>query len=551
MADGANNQCLSVSRRETAVVVALLVLLVIAQVTYLWAFSIDDVGISWRYAHHLADGHGLTWNLQGPPVEGYSNFLWVILLAVPGWLGFEIETSAKVIGVECALATLILFVLMLRRLFGSSRFWWAPAAIVAVMPEWIAWTVSGLEIALFGFFALLATHAIIPGVSGRTWRLSVAMAGLTLTRPEGFVLGGVILAAYALLGGSGLKARWRMVAAPLATLALTLSALVGFRLFYFGYPLPNTVYAKFSSALPSLKQVGQWLVFVLPYLVAALVILRKGVSPAQRLVIGTALVAVAAHTLAILPVNPVMNHLHRYHVALLPLWMLALPVALAWLWTRHRAAATVVVVALTVWAAQGWPTARHWADAAAYRHKIQRCVVAALAELPNNPTVAMFDAGLIPYWSDLTTIDAGGLCDVEIARSTSPQAEVMKRAPAVYVTSVESMTLGFEQPLLGADKWMYQTGNFARVYRLWRPCIGSGRPEGAYDYAILVLARWARDNEVRIPERREFRDLAPSPDGQAMTMARGQSPCERAADSASRVPPYGPPLSVPDTTSAL
>ncbi|HWO57997.1 MAG TPA: hypothetical protein VNN55_10570 [bacterium] len=532
-------------------VVVILLLLVIAQAAYLWEFSIDDVGISWRYAHHLADGHGLTWNLEGPPVEGYSNFLWVILLAVAGSLGFEIETSAKVIGLELALATLILLTLILRRLFGTGRFWWAPAALVAVMPEWIAWTVSGLEIAMFGFFALLAIYAIIPGVSGRAWQLSVAMAGLTLTRPEGFVLGGVMLAAYALLGGNGLKSRRRMVAAPLATLALTLSALVGFRLLYFGYPLPNTVYAKFSSALPSLKQVGQWAVFVLPYFVAALMVLRKMSSPAQRLVIGTALLAVAAHALAILPVNPVMNHLHRYHVALLPLWMLALPVALAWLWTRRRAAASVVVVALTLWAAQGWPRARHWADAAAYRHKIQRCVVAALAELPNNPTVAMFDAGLIPYWSDLPTIDAGGLCDVDIARSTSPQAEVMKRAPAVYVTSVASMTSGFEQPLLGADKWMYQTGNFSRVYRLWRPCIGVDRPEGAYDYAILVLARWARDNRVRIPARREFRDMAPSPDGHAMTMARGQSPCERTADSVGRVPPYGPLLSVPDTTSAL
>lgn len=551
MVDAANDRCVGISRRETAVVVALLILLFVGQAAYLWAFSIDDVGISWRYASHLADGHGLTWNLEGPPVEGYSNFLWVVLLAVPGWLGFEIETSAKVIGLEFALATLILFTLILRRLFWTSRFWWAPAAIVAVMPEWIAWSVSGLEIAMFGFFALLAIHAIIPGVAGRTWRLSVTMAGLTLTHPEGFVLGGVILAAYALLGGSGLKARWRMIGAPLAALVLTLSALVGFRLLYFGYPLPNTVYAKFSSALPSLDHVGRWALFVAPFLLMALAVLRRIVSPVQRLVIGTALVAVAAHSLAILPVNPVMNHLHRYHVALLPFWALALPVALAWLWARRKLAAAVVIVVLAGWAAQGWPTARHWADAAAYRHKVQRCVVAALAELPNHPTVAMFDAGLIPYWSDLPTIDAGGLCDVDIARSTSPQAEIMKRAPAVYVTSVDSMTLGFERPLLGADKWMYQTGNFARVYRLWRPCIGVDRPEGTYDYAILVLARWARENEVWIPERREFRELEPSPDGQAMTMARGQSPCERAADSVGRVPPYGPPLSVPDTTSAL
>src|SRR3954469_18824636 len=46
-------------------------------------FVCDDAYISFRYARHLAGGHGLRFNLaEVTPVEGYSNFLWVLIAAV-------------------------------------------------------------------------------------------------------------------------------------------------------------------------------------------------------------------------------------------------------------------------------------------------------------------------------------------------------------------------------------------------------------------------------------------------------------------------------------
>ena len=44
------------------------------------AFLGDDSFISFRYAKHLAEGQGLVWN-PGDRVEGYTNFLWVLLMA--------------------------------------------------------------------------------------------------------------------------------------------------------------------------------------------------------------------------------------------------------------------------------------------------------------------------------------------------------------------------------------------------------------------------------------------------------------------------------------
>src|SRR6185503_15249276 len=54
----------------------------------LWNYLIDDVFISVRYASHLAHGDGLVYN-AGERVEGYTNFLWTLLL-VPS-LAFPID----------------------------------------------------------------------------------------------------------------------------------------------------------------------------------------------------------------------------------------------------------------------------------------------------------------------------------------------------------------------------------------------------------------------------------------------------------------------------
>lgn len=40
----------------------------------------DDAFISLRYADRLLNGHGLTWT-DGQRVEGYSNILWILLIA--------------------------------------------------------------------------------------------------------------------------------------------------------------------------------------------------------------------------------------------------------------------------------------------------------------------------------------------------------------------------------------------------------------------------------------------------------------------------------------
>ena len=41
----------------------------------------EDAFITFRFAKNLANGHGLLWNIGESPVEGYTNFLWLLLSA--------------------------------------------------------------------------------------------------------------------------------------------------------------------------------------------------------------------------------------------------------------------------------------------------------------------------------------------------------------------------------------------------------------------------------------------------------------------------------------
>ena len=81
----------------------------------------DDAMISMRYARHLADGLGLVWNPSGERVEGYTNFLWTIYIALVHLLPVSSSKTSLVIlltNIILAIAT-IPIIIRLIRILGS------------------------------------------------------------------------------------------------------------------------------------------------------------------------------------------------------------------------------------------------------------------------------------------------------------------------------------------------------------------------------------------------------------------------------------------------
>jgi hypothetical protein len=485
-------------------------LLYVIHALYLWHFAIDDVGISYRYAHHLATGQGLTWNPGQEPVEGYSNFLWVLILAAGKFLGFDIVITSKVLGFALGIAALSVLTLVSHALWALRSFWWLPPMLVAVTPEWAAWSMSGLEIALYGFLLSVGLYAIVANPRLRTLLLSVTVSGLTLTRPEGAGIGALLLL-LAVRAGTGPSGTWTRVKAhmfPIAMLLLTVAALLAFRFAYFGFLFPNTVYAKFDTSLPSMALVLSWFVFCTPFFLALLML--RGESKQNAIPVIGISVIVLAQMLITLPVKPVMYFVHRYQIAFLPLIALLAPLILWRVGRRNRYAGVILAAALAAWCMQGWPEVIRRFEQDRYVAKQQTCVAESLSRLPGRPTIAVVDAGRIPYLSGLPAIDAWGLCDVEIAREGFAPHLVLSRRPEVYILSVDVRSEGKDGGIdlrthLGMDIMTTKLPEFSQRYGLWTLCTSGTTPHigdsalAYYDYGVFLDSVWA--NQVGIAGR--------------------------------------------------
>ena len=154
-------------------------------------FFADDAFISLRYAKRLNAGEGLTWT-AGHPVEGYSNLLWILLIAGVGRLGVDLVIATRALALLCTIATLGAIVHATR---SAGRRFGAPAIIglatVALAGPVAAWTVGGLEQPLVAALLAWATVLSFPIIEMRRMRPrqvvwpSLLLGLLCLTRPDG------------------------------------------------------------------------------------------------------------------------------------------------------------------------------------------------------------------------------------------------------------------------------------------------------------------------------------------------------------------------------
>ena len=93
--------------------------------------QIDDAYISYRYARNLVEGHGLVFN-PGERVEGFTNLLWTLLVALGLALGSSAEFAGRSLGLLSGIGTLVATYVYARDGLAPSRAWIAavPVAIV-------------------------------------------------------------------------------------------------------------------------------------------------------------------------------------------------------------------------------------------------------------------------------------------------------------------------------------------------------------------------------------------------------------------------------------
>lgn len=247
-------------RLQVAAILAGAAAAAIAGWSVFW-FLTDDAYIAFRYVRNAMLGHGYVWNPPPfRPVEGYTSFLWVVILhGVWRWLGIPPPEAANWISLALGLATLALVAALVLRLRLPVRLERARLPLLAGVllgtvgnRTFLAWLSSGLETSLMTFWIvlwlLLFQRRTPDSGAGWTAGVSAAAAGAALTRPEGLVLAAATAGVLAIhlreRGRPHLRdaqGAWPLLAVPAHLL---------WRHGFYGAWLPNTYYAKGGDPWP-------------------------------------------------------------------------------------------------------------------------------------------------------------------------------------------------------------------------------------------------------------------------------------------------------------
>src|SRR5690349_10761264 len=231
-----------------------------------FSFIQDDSFITYRYVKNFTDGNGLVFNI-GERVEGYTCFLWVILLAGVKKLGFDFISASQTLGIISSMFTLLFTYLISSKIFPKGKdtlynlsFSMIAVILVAVNGSNAYWAVSGMETGLFGLLVTAGIYLYLKEIKNPSSAIpysSIVFLLAALTRPEGnlifavTVLHRIIVTLKATNADGESKAKLLLSKDSLIWLAMYIipaAIFMVWRYSYYGYLFPNTFYAKTGSS---------------------------------------------------------------------------------------------------------------------------------------------------------------------------------------------------------------------------------------------------------------------------------------------------------------
>jgi hypothetical protein len=402
------------------------------------SFLCDDAFITFRFSKNLANGFGPVYNI-GERVEGYTNFLWMILMALVAKLGGSPLLWSRLLAACFSSATLILFLYCVHRDSYRNKFiGFIFVLFLAFSSPFIVWSSGGLETAAFSFFifaAILSFTESIKGNNGRVLILSSILFSLSsLTRPEGvlaFCLAlGFLLAALVLAKTSPaqvLKFVWPFI--------VLYGVYFIWRFSYYGKMFPNTFYIKEPSSLLLPLGIQYYKRFLIgcPIWIPLIPALIAGIRARLRgLLLGDYFIAAffLVYSCYVIYIGGDFMDLWRFIMPLLAPFFLALYHLGSYLADNRlsRYKAVAFTTAFVVFAAANINSINN-SLAISYDYNVdsigalrnyvkQWSSVGKLIREIGNPsdTIAVTAAGIIPYYTDMYTIDMYGLEAADLSK---------------------------------------------------------------------------------------------------------------------------------------
>lgn len=231
-------------------------------------FLQDDAFTSLRYANNFLNGKGLVFN-PDEKVEGFTNFLWVILLSTIKLIGnifnisIHLEELTQTLSIIFGFTFLVSVFLLSYKIFinqkYSSFFIYSFSFVIVFMilnsTPFLYWSVSGMETSLFATLTLISIYLFIENFySPKIALFLIVSFANSLLRPEGIIFFFILVLiriAINYIKRKKIKLCNRIkdsidpfINKIIPLFVTIMSFFILFRLLYYGYPLPNTYYAK-------------------------------------------------------------------------------------------------------------------------------------------------------------------------------------------------------------------------------------------------------------------------------------------------------------------
>lgn len=427
-----------------------------SMVANIFDFTVDDAFIFFRYSRNLADGIGPTYNTAPPRAEGYTSFSWMLLMTLPHLLNIDPLVFSKAFGLLFTLSTFALTFALVTHLIDSNEIPLKRLVgvivvfMLAVFPPTAVHAISGMETSLFTLSLTAFIYAVVRGMDERKSLKYAPALGLLcgLTRPEGNLI--VLLILFITWIKRPKESRKGFTRNILFAYVIPGGLYFLWRVNYYGLLLPLPFFTKMTkqSGLPGLPIVMDFILAILPIVG---VFLLFGLSKVR---VKTGLMLASVLTLLLLYTYPkhIMGFDWRFLYPTVPLLFVLSGIGIARILdglstsitkdvSRRR---TTIGLALGICMIAGVISLTHIEDTLEEKHTYASAmnniyiplgeILHAYPHTGNSPTLAITDAGAIPYYSQWRVIDINGYNDPVIAASGEIQpGYILSQEPDVAI----------------------------------------------------------------------------------------------------------------------
>lgn len=224
------------------------------------AWVSDDAYITLRTVNNFINGYGLTWNIT-ERVQAYTHPLWMLALSFVNFFTREVFFTTIAVSILFSLATIFWIA------FKATRNFLVAASAVILLcgsKAYVDYSTSGLENPMSHFLLVVFIYYyFLPTKNLRHLTFLAFIAALIMLNRQDFAL--IVIAP--------LVHTWHQIwrKSSVRLFAASFAALIGFMplilwlifsLIYYGFPFPNTFYAKLYNNVPVQVYIQNGLAYV-------------------------------------------------------------------------------------------------------------------------------------------------------------------------------------------------------------------------------------------------------------------------------------------------